>query len=45
VNALDVQLAIDQVLGVVACKTADFNGDGQCTEADIQMIVSKVIAQ
>lgn len=45
VNVLDVQLAIDQVLGVVACKTADFNGDGQCTEADIQMIVSNVIGQ
>ena len=45
VNVLDVQIAIEQALGLQPCKTADFNGDGKCNGVDVQMIVNKAIGQ
>jgi hypothetical protein len=44
VNVLDVQLAIRQAIGQQPCTTADFDGDGQCNNADIAMIVAAALA-
>lgn len=39
VDALDVQLAIHQILGVTQCGSADLNKDGKCTVVDLQRVV------
>jgi len=43
VNAVDVQLVIDQVLGTLACTNGDLDGDGRCDVADVQRIVNAVL--
>ena len=40
VNALDVQIAINQALGINACSTADLTGNGQCTVVDVQRVIN-----
>lgn len=40
VNAVDVQSAINQVLGKAACTTADLDQDGQCNVIDLQRIIN-----
>jgi len=40
VNVIDVQLGIEQVLGITACGSADLNGDGVCNVIDIQEIIN-----
>ena len=40
VNVLDVQLAINQVLGYATCGSANLIGSGQCTVVDVQRIIS-----
>ena len=45
VNAVDVQLAVNQALGVVACTTADVDQDGKCTVVDVQRIVNASLGQ
>jgi hypothetical protein len=39
-NVVDVQLAINQVLGVAPCTTADLTGSGTCTIVDIQRVIN-----
>jgi hypothetical protein len=39
VNAADLSLAIQQVIGNTACVTADFNNDGKCDSVDILLLV------
>jgi len=39
INILDIQLAINQALGISACSTADVNRDGQCNVIDVQLII------
>lgn len=39
-NVVDVQMAIAQVLGSVACGGGDLNGDGVCNIVDVQRIVT-----
>ena len=38
-NVVDVQLSVNQVLGLAAC-SADINLDGQCNVVDVQRIVN-----
>jgi len=40
VNSLDVQIAINQVLGLAACTTADLDGSGTCTVTDVQRVIN-----
>jgi hypothetical protein len=40
VNATDVQLAYNQILGPTACTTADLNGDGVCNIIDAQKVIN-----
>jgi len=40
VNVLDVQIAINQSLGVAPCGSADLMGNGTCTVIDVQRIVN-----
>jgi len=45
VNVLDVQLAVNRILGLTACLTADLNGDGTCNVIDLQRVVNVVLGQ
>jgi hypothetical protein len=40
VNSSDVQIAINQALGVVACTNADLVGNGQCNVIDVQRVIN-----
>ena len=40
VNSLDVQLAINEVTGSLACGSASLEGNGLCTIVDVQRIVN-----
>jgi hypothetical protein len=40
VNVLDVQSAINQVLGIAPCTTADLQQSGQCTVIDVQRVIN-----
>ncbi|MCC6952747.1 MAG: PQQ-dependent sugar dehydrogenase [Deltaproteobacteria bacterium] len=42
VTVVDVQLSINQALGVIPC-TGDINSDGQCNVVDVQRIVNTVL--
>jgi hypothetical protein len=42
VNAVDVQLAINQVIGVTACTNADLVGNGTCTVVGVQRIINDI---
>jgi hypothetical protein len=39
VNALDVQIAINQVLGMSSCTNADLQGNGTCTVVDVERVI------
>ena len=39
VNVADVQLGIDQALGILPCTTADLQQNGQCNVVDIQRLL------
>ncbi len=43
VNVVDVQLAINQALGLAACTTADLQQNGQCNVIDVQRIIDMVL--
>lgn len=40
VNAADVQLAINQALGLIPCNSADLRHNGQCSVVDVQRVVN-----
>ena len=40
VNVLDVQLSINQVIGLASCTTSDLVGSGTCTVIDVQRIIN-----
>jgi len=42
VNVTDVQLAVNQVLGIIAC-TADINKDGVCNVIDVQRVTNAAL--
>ena len=39
VNSVDVQIAINQVMGISACSNASLQGNGLCTVVDVQRVV------
>ena len=43
VNVVDVQLTINQVLGIVPCTTADLQHNGQCNVIDVQRVVNAAL--
>jgi hypothetical protein len=43
INVLDVQLAIDQTVGLASCTTAALVGNGTCTIVDIQRIADAAL--
>jgi len=43
VNVIDIQLAIDQALGLLSCSNGDLNGDSQCTVLDVQRIINAAL--
>jgi hypothetical protein len=45
VNVSDIQLAINQALGIVPCTSADLNGDGQCNVLDVQRVVDAALGE
>jgi len=45
VNVADVQVCVNQVLGVVPCTNADLQGNGLCTAVDVQRVVNSVLGQ
>ena len=40
VDALDVQIAINQALGISVCSTAALTGNGQCTVIGVQRVIN-----
>ncbi len=43
VNIVDVQLAINQALGIVSCTTADLQQNGTCNVIDVQRIINMAL--
>lgn len=43
VNVVDVQLTINQVLGIIPCTTADLQHNGQCNVIDVQRVVNAAL--
>lgn len=43
VNVLDVQAAVDQLLGITPCTTADLQENGQCTIVDVQRVINAML--
>jgi chitodextrinase len=43
VNVVDVQVAINQALGITACTTADLQQNGLCTVIDVQRVVNAAL--
>lgn len=42
-NVIDVQLCVNQVIGVAPCTNADINHDGVCNVLDVQKLVNGVL--
>ena len=43
VNVVDVQLSINQALGIAACGTADVSQDGTCNVINVQRLVNAAL--
>jgi hypothetical protein len=43
VNILDVQLAVNQAIGLAACRTADLKQNGICDSIDVQRVVTSAL--
>ena len=43
VNVTDVQLAVNQALGIAACSSGNVNGDAACNVTDVQLVVNKAL--
>lgn len=43
VNVVDVQLAINQALGMVQCTNGDLSGDSQCNVVDVQRSINAAL--
>jgi len=42
VNVADLQIAVNQVLGIFACSNADLQGNGTCNVVDVQRIINAI---
>ncbi|HTR37099.1 MAG TPA: dockerin type I domain-containing protein [Bryobacteraceae bacterium] len=43
VNVVDVQIAINQALGIAVCSTADLQQNGQCNAVDVQRLINAAL--
>jgi len=43
VNVVDVQMTINQVLGIIPCTNADLQQNGQCNVIDVQRVVNAAL--
>lgn len=43
VNVVDVQLVVDQALGILACTNGDLDGSGRCDVANVQRVVNAAL--
>ena len=43
VNVTDVQLSVNQALGITACGTGNVNGDAACNVTDVQLVVNRAL--
>jgi hypothetical protein len=43
IDLKDVQVALNQALGLAACSSADLRHDGKCTILDVQLIVNSAV--
>ena len=43
VNVTDVQLSVNQALGIAACGTGNVNGDAACNVTDVQLVVNRAL--
>lgn len=43
INAVDVQLAVNQALGISPCGTADLQQNGQCNVIDVQRVINATV--
>jgi hypothetical protein len=43
VNVVDVQMTINQVLGIVPCTNADLQQNGQCNVIDVQRVINAAL--
>jgi hypothetical protein len=43
VNGLDVQIALNQALGINVCSTTDLQGNGQCNVIDVQRVIDAAL--
>jgi len=43
VNVVDVQVSVNQAVGVSACGTGDINGDSACNVVDIQRVINAAL--
>ena len=43
VNVIDVQLGVNQALGISACTTADLDANGQCNIVDVQRLINAAL--
>ena len=43
INVADVQLAVNQALGITACGTGNVNGDAACNVTDVQVVVNRAL--
>ena len=44
-NVVDVQLAVQQALGLTPCGKGDVNNDGQCNVIDVQIIINGALGR
>jgi hypothetical protein len=45
VNAVDVQIAINQALGIVPCGSADLQNNGTCNVVDVQRVIVAALGE
>lgn len=43
VNVTDVQITVNQALGLATCGTGNVNGDGACNVTDVQLVVNRAL--
>jgi hypothetical protein len=43
VNTLDVQLVVNQILGITACSTGDVDRNGSCDVVDLQRVINAAL--
>jgi len=45
VDVVDVQVGLNQALGILSCSSADLSQDGQCSIVDVQRLINAALGQ